>query len=110
MYCASTRYLHDWPANLKFYSFQTFSLDHDSSIINPTSRLLSYKNLCSILKPCCMCSAGKSFVAEVLMLRRVITTGKMALLVLPYVSICAEKVYFVSPTRFIILLSVNLVI
>lgn len=39
-------------------------------------------------------SAGKSFVAEILMLRRVITTGKMALLVLPYVSICAEKVLF----------------
>lgn len=39
------------------------------------------------------CSAGKSFVAEILMLRRVISTEKMALLVLPYVSICAEKVY-----------------
>lgn len=39
-------------------------------------------------------SAGKSFVAEILMLRRVITTGKMAVLVLPYVSICAEKVLF----------------
>lgn len=42
----------------------------------------------------CCHSAGKSFVAEILMLRRVITTGKMALLVLPYVSICAEKVLF----------------
>lgn len=38
------------------------------------------------------CSAGKSFVAEILMLLRVITTGKMAILVLPYVSICTEKV------------------
>jgi DNA polymerase theta len=27
-----------------------------------------------------------------LMLRRVVSTGKIALLVLPYVSICAEKV------------------
>ncbi|KAL0311996.1 UNVERIFIED_CONTAM: Helicase and polymerase-containing protein TEBICHI [Sesamum radiatum] len=36
-------------------------------------------------------SAGKSFVAEILMLRRVLATGKIALLVLPYVSICAEK-------------------
>ncbi|KAM7459401.1 hypothetical protein LguiA_036395 [Lonicera macranthoides] len=36
-------------------------------------------------------SAGKSFVAEILMLRRVLSTGKMALLVLPYVSICTEK-------------------
>ncbi|XP_061336496.1 helicase and polymerase-containing protein TEBICHI [Gastrolobium bilobum] len=40
---------------------------------------------------CASTSAGKSLVAEILMLRRVITTGKMALLVLPYVSICAEK-------------------
>ncbi|GAB4837362.1 hypothetical protein Ancab_002239 [Ancistrocladus abbreviatus] len=40
---------------------------------------------------CASTSAGKSFVAEILMLRRVVTTGKMALLVLPYVSICAEK-------------------
>ncbi|WJX16443.1 DNA-directed DNA polymerase [Trifolium repens] len=40
---------------------------------------------------CASTSAGKSFVAEILMLRRVITTGKMAILVLPYVSICAEK-------------------
>ncbi|XP_073012513.1 helicase and polymerase-containing protein TEBICHI isoform X1 [Typha latifolia] len=40
---------------------------------------------------CASTSAGKSFVAEILMLRRIISTGKMALLVLPYVSICAEK-------------------
>ncbi|KAI3468240.1 hypothetical protein Pfo_024903 [Paulownia fortunei] len=40
---------------------------------------------------CASTSAGKSFVAEILMLRRVLATGKMALLVLPYVSICAEK-------------------
>ncbi|MQL93723.1 hypothetical protein Taro_026365, partial [Colocasia esculenta] len=38
-----------------------------------------------------VCSAGKSFVAEILILRRIISTGKIALLVLPYVSICAEK-------------------
>lgn len=44
-------------------------------------------------------SAGKSIVAEILMLRRVITTGKIALLVLPYVSICAEKVIFLSSFR-----------
>lgn len=40
---------------------------------------------------CASTSAGKSFVAEILMLRRVVTTGKVALLVLPYVSICTEK-------------------
>uniref|UniRef100_A0A516IJI0 Helicase and polymerase-containing protein TEBICHI n=1 Tax=Turnera subulata TaxID=218843 RepID=A0A516IJI0_9ROSI len=40
---------------------------------------------------CASTSAGKSFVAEILMLRRVLSTGKIALLVLPYVSICAEK-------------------
>ncbi|KAL4561762.1 hypothetical protein LXL04_033936 [Taraxacum kok-saghyz] len=35
--------------------------------------------------------AGKSFVAEILMLRRLLSTKKMAILVLPYVSICTEK-------------------
>jgi replicative superfamily II helicase len=38
------------------------------------------------------CSAGKSFVAEVLMLRRILSSQKIAILVLPYVSLCAEKV------------------
>ncbi|XP_073285327.1 helicase and polymerase-containing protein TEBICHI isoform X1 [Primulina huaijiensis] len=41
---------------------------------------------------CASTSAGKSFVAEIIMLRRVFSAGKIALLVLPYVSICAEKV------------------
>jgi DNA polymerase theta len=36
-------------------------------------------------------SAGKSLVSEVLMLRRVLTTGKPAMLVLPFVALCAEK-------------------
>ncbi|KAJ3673940.1 hypothetical protein LUZ60_005932 [Juncus effusus] len=40
---------------------------------------------------CASTSAGKSFVAEILMLRRILSTQKMAMLVLPYVSICAEK-------------------
>uniref|UniRef100_A0A0D3HTH3 Helicase and polymerase-containing protein TEBICHI n=1 Tax=Oryza barthii TaxID=65489 RepID=A0A0D3HTH3_9ORYZ len=40
---------------------------------------------------CASTSAGKSFVAEILMLRRILFSGKMAILVLPYVSICAEK-------------------
>ncbi|XP_074565054.1 helicase and polymerase-containing protein TEBICHI [Curcuma longa] len=40
---------------------------------------------------CATTSAGKSFVAEILMLRQVLSSGKMALLVLPYVSLCAEK-------------------
>ena len=37
-------------------------------------------------------SAGKSAVAEVLMLRRLILKKRPALLVLPFVSLCAEKV------------------
>ncbi|RVW17374.1 Helicase and polymerase-containing protein TEBICHI [Vitis vinifera] len=42
---------------------------------------------------CCIRTSQcwQKFVAEILMLRRLISTGKMALLVLPYVSICAEK-------------------
>eukprot|EP00897_Mesotaenium_endlicherianum_P007786 jgi/Mesen1/7035/ME000366S06241 len=36
-------------------------------------------------------SAGKSLVAEVLLVRRLMTTGSKALLVLPYVALCAEK-------------------
>ncbi|XP_042498308.1 helicase and polymerase-containing protein TEBICHI isoform X2 [Macadamia integrifolia] len=40
---------------------------------------------------CASTSAGKSFVAEILMLRRLFSSGKIALLVLPYVSICSEK-------------------
>ncbi|KAH7283331.1 hypothetical protein KP509_34G001800 [Ceratopteris richardii] len=40
---------------------------------------------------CASTSAGKSLVAEILMLRKVIATGKKAVLVLPYVSICSEK-------------------
>ncbi len=36
-------------------------------------------------------SAGKSLVAEVLMLRRVLSTGKPAMLVLPFVALCSEK-------------------
>ncbi|XP_073145984.1 uncharacterized protein [Henckelia pumila] len=39
-------------------------------------------------------SAGKIFVAEILMLRKFFSAGKIALLVLPYVSICAEKVWW----------------
>ncbi|EEF45923.1 DNA polymerase theta, putative [Ricinus communis] len=45
---------------------------------------------------CASTSAGKSFVAEILMLRRVISTRKIAFLVLPYVSICAEKAEYLE--------------
>lgn len=40
---------------------------------------------------CAPTSGGKSLVAEILMLRRIMTTHRPALLVLPYVSLCAEK-------------------
>ncbi|KAL5850413.1 hypothetical protein ACOSQ3_008468 [Xanthoceras sorbifolium] len=64
---------------LKLYPWQVDCLQVDG--------VLQKRNLVY----CASTSAGKSFVAEILMLRRVISTGKMALLVLPYVSICAEK-------------------
>ncbi|XP_059592184.1 helicase and polymerase-containing protein TEBICHI isoform X2 [Vitis vinifera] len=63
----------------KLYSWQVDCLKVDG--------VLQKRNLVY----CASTSAGKSFVAEILMLRRLISTGKMALLVLPYVSICAEK-------------------
>ena len=40
---------------------------------------------------CAPTSGGKSFVAEVLLLRRMILTGRPGMLVLPYVSLCVEK-------------------
>ena len=36
-------------------------------------------------------SGGKSLVSEVLALRRLLTTGRPFMLVLPFVSLCAEK-------------------
>ncbi|KAH9615418.1 hypothetical protein KSS87_023001 [Heliosperma pusillum] len=63
----------------KLYSWQVDCLQVDG--------VLQKRNLVY----CASTSAGKSFVAEILMLRRVIESGKMALLVLPYVSICVEK-------------------
>ena len=41
---------------------------------------------------CASTSAGKSLVAEVLMIRRILASEKKAVLVLPYVALCAEKV------------------
>ena len=41
---------------------------------------------------CAPTSAGKSLVAEVLMLRRLLSEKRACLLVLPYVALCAEKV------------------
>ena len=40
---------------------------------------------------CAPTSGGKSLVSEVLMLRRVLTTGKVAMLVLPYNALCSQK-------------------
>lgn len=41
---------------------------------------------------CAPTSGGKSIVAEILALRRLLTTGKPFMLVLPFVALCAEKV------------------
>ena len=41
---------------------------------------------------CAPTSAGKSLVAEVLMLRRLLSEKRACVLVLPFVALCAEKV------------------
>ena len=43
---------------------------------------------------CAPTSAGKSLVAEVLMLRRLLSEKRACVLVLPYVALCAEKVSY----------------
>lgn len=40
---------------------------------------------------CAPTSGGKSLVAEILALRRICSTNKAAMLVLPFVSLCEEK-------------------
>eukprot|EP00210_Caulerpa_lentillifera_P002913 g2781.t1 len=40
---------------------------------------------------CAPTSAGKSLVSEILMLRRLHSTGKAAMLILPFVALCTEK-------------------
>lgn len=40
---------------------------------------------------CAPTSGGKSLVAEIIALHRIISTGKAAMLVLPFVTLCDEK-------------------
>jgi DNA polymerase theta len=65
---------------MELYDWQTACL-HTPGVLDGRSNLVY----------CAPTSGGKSMVAELLMLRRVLDTGKSALLVLPYVSICTEK-------------------
>ena len=44
-------------------------------------------------------SAGKTMVAELLMLKRVLETKRKALFILPYVSVAREKMFYLQVRR-----------
>ena len=66
---------------MRLYEWQAECLNQ-AGVLDDPGRNLVY---------CAPTSGGKSMVAEVLMIRRMMQTGKPAMLVLPFVSICAEK-------------------
>ena len=74
------RRLHPWQAAC----LTSYGTDHELSVLDHRGDNLVY---------CAPTSGGKSLVAEILMVRRIsMCVGKLALLVLPYVAICEEKV------------------
>lgn len=97
--CMPAREMHALPRNLSYFTPNESVLKAMVQAGCPTE-LHEWQSRC-LLEPGVLMgrsivysaptSGGKSLVSEILMVRRAVLTGLPALLVLPFVSICAEK-------------------
>ena len=76
-------------ADILIIVFCQFSLNNVQSECLMCSDVLSGKNLVYSAPT----SAGKTLVAEILLMKRVLETGRKALMILPFVSLAREKMF-----------------